>query len=108
MLNLIPFAGSWWIMGDGNENLFFIGQVLQLLVPQSVSHPIGPTSISGDEELLFVRIERFCRLLLPPSDTLDRKFSRVMVEANVDTSLVMDQIVDPIGMALPSARERKS
>ena len=88
MLNLIPFAGSWWIMGDGNENLFFIGQVLQLLVPQSVSHPIGPTSISGDEELLFVRIERFCRLLLPPSDTLDRKFSRVMVEANVDTSLV--------------------
>jgi hypothetical protein len=97
MLNCIPFAGSWWIMGDSNGNLFFIGQVLQLLLPQSVSHPIGPTSISGDEELLFVGIERFCRPLPPPSDTLDCKFSRVVVQANVDKSLVMDQIVDPIG-----------
>src|SRR6266700_2617505 len=46
-------------MGDGNENLFFIGQVLQLLVPQSVSHPIGPTSISEGKKVIDIDFPRF-------------------------------------------------
>src|SRR6266702_121256 len=107
MLNLIPFAGRWWIMSDGNGNVFFIGKVLQFLLPQSVSHGIGATPISGDEKLLFVWIECFPRLLPPPSDTLDRKFSRVMVKADVDKSVIMGQIVDPIGDGFTVSQGKK-
>ena len=59
VLDRIPFAGRRRIMGNGNGKLFFIGKILQLLFPQSVSHAVGPTPISGDEKLLFVGIERF-------------------------------------------------
>jgi hypothetical protein len=51
--------GRRWIMGDGNGKLFFVGKFLQLLFPQAVPYPIRPTSIGGDEQMLFVGIERF-------------------------------------------------
>src|SRR6476646_6794407 len=50
MFNEIPFAGGRRIMGNSNRKLFFIGKLLQLLFPQAVSHAVGPSPISRDEQ----------------------------------------------------------
>jgi hypothetical protein len=37
MFNLVPLASSRWIMCHGDADVFFIGEFLELFLPQSVS-----------------------------------------------------------------------
>ena len=41
MLNLVPLAGGRRIMSYGDREVFFIGQFLQLFLPEPISGPIG-------------------------------------------------------------------
>ena len=95
MVDLVPFAGGRRIMHHGDRQLFLMGQVLELFLPQPISHPIGVASISGDQQFLLVRIERFATLLPPPSDTLDGKLGGLMVDADIDKAALLDQVSRP-------------
>src|SRR6266568_5531356 len=97
MLNLVPFAGSRRVMNNGDPQLFFIGQVLQLLLPQAVLHPIGPTPIGGDQYLLLLGIEGFATGVPPSSDALHGELSGLMIDADIDKAPLVDQIIDSIG-----------
>lgn len=97
MLNLVPFAGCGRIMCERNGKLFFIGQILELFLPEPISDAIGPASIGGDEQFTLFGIERLACLLPPSSNAFDRTFRRVVIDAHIHEALVMDQIVDPIG-----------
>src|SRR6266566_7639818 len=81
MLDLVPFAGGWRIMSDGDRQLLFIGQVLQLLLPEPVFHPIGTAAISRDQHLLVIGIEGLATALPPPSETLHRELGGLMINA---------------------------
>lgn len=97
MFNLVPFAGGRRIMSHGDHQLFFIGQFLQLFLPEPISCPLGATSIGCDQQLLFSWIEHFATALPPPSDALHRKLGRIMVNPNIDKPALVDQILDAIG-----------
>ena len=96
MLDLVPFAGRRWIVSAGDREARLVGQLLQLLLPQSVFRPIGAASISGNEQLLLAWIERFATALPPSSDALDGELSCIMINAYIDEATVVDQIVDAI------------
>jgi len=59
MLNLIPLAGGGRIMCHRDREVFGVGKVLKLFLPQPISHAIGAAAISGDEQLALAGIERF-------------------------------------------------
>ena len=42
MLNLVPFAGGRWIMRNRDRQLLFIGQFLELFLPEPVFTPLEP------------------------------------------------------------------
>ncbi len=52
VLDRIPFAGSRRQMADGNAQAALGGKLLQLHLPQPVASPIGPASISNNQEFL--------------------------------------------------------
>src|SRR5258708_4896640 len=107
VLDLVPFAGSRRIKSDGDGELLFIGEFLQFLFPEAISNPVGATTICGNEQSFFVGIERLSPLLPPPSDALDGKFCRVVINADIDKTLIMDQIVDSIRNSFAISKGKK-
>ena len=97
VLDLVPFARCRRIMRDRDRELFFIGQGLQGLLPQLVTHAIAASSISGDEQFVRLRIQLFAALLPPPPDTLHRELRRLMIDAHIHEALVVHQVIDPVG-----------
>src|SRR5258708_19643956 len=76
--------------------MFFVGQSLQGFLPQLVSHPIASSPIGGDQELMRLGIEAFATVFPPSPDTLPREFRRFMIDAHIETALVMHQVLDAI------------
>src|SRR6266567_3466051 len=107
MLNRIPFAGGGRIMSHSDLELFLIGQVLELLLPQAISHSIGTTPVSSDEQLLFVRIELLATALPPAADAFHGKLGGVMVDAHVDKAAVVNQIIHPVGESFAIGKGKK-
>lgn len=96
ILDLVPFAGSWRIMRDGDRQLLFIGQVLQLFLPESVFDAVGTASISGDEQFALFWIENGPHFVPPSPDALHRELGGLMVNAHIHKASVVDQVVDSI------------
>ena len=59
MSDLVPLARRRWIMRDRDAEMFFIGQFLELFLPESVSCAVRPASIGSDEHVVLAGIERF-------------------------------------------------
>jgi hypothetical protein len=72
-----------------------------LLLPQPIARPIRATAISDNEYLLLGWIESAPDGLPPASETLDGKFSSLMVDPNVDKATVVYQIINPIRDGFP-------
>src|SRR6266568_6285674 len=107
MFDFVPFAGRRRIMGHRDREVFLIGKLLQFLLPETISDPVGTAPIGGDEQFALAGVERFARLVPPSPDTLHRKFSRVMIDAHVDEPTVVDQIIDAIGDGLAGSQRKK-
>jgi hypothetical protein len=75
--------GGRWVMHHRDGQLFFIGQLLQFLLPQAVLHPIGTAPIRSDQQLRLAGIERLATGLSPASDTLHRELGRLVVNAHI-------------------------
>ena len=101
MFDLVPFAGAFRKMTHGDAESGLVGQPLHLTLPQAAASGVGTTSISGDEQVGLLRIQAPAMLVPPTSDTLDGKLRGVMVNANVDKALIMDQVIHSIGNGFP-------
>ena len=84
-------------MGHGDGQLFLIGQLLQLFLPQPVVGSDGPATLGGDQNLPPVGIELLPKEVPPSPDTLHGKLGRFMINAHIDKSAFVYQIVDPVG-----------
>jgi hypothetical protein len=87
MLDLVPFAGGRRIMHNRDRKLFVIGQILQLLLSQAISHAIGTAPISCDQQRLLARIECFTPLLPPPSDAFHCELRSLVINPKHSQSL---------------------
>ena len=93
MLDLLSFAGGRRQMADGNTQASLCGKLLQLHLPQPVACPIGPASISDNQEVLPGWIETAPNAAPPASDTLHGKLHGLVINANIDEAAVVDHII---------------
>src|SRR5207249_10507381 len=94
MLDCIPFAGRRRVMGHRNGQVFLVGQLLQLFLPQTISRSVGTAAIWSHQQMLLVRIELGADEVPPSSNTLHGKLCRFMIDAHIDKAALVDQIVD--------------
>lgn len=91
-------------MPHRDGSLGFIGECLELGLPQAVSDPIGTAPIR--RQFLCVRIEGGAPLVPPAADTFHGQLRRVRINPDINEPLIVDQIIDAIGDGLAiSARE---
>ena len=107
MLTLVPFTGGWWIMGDRDGQLSRIGEGLELLLPQAIADPVGPTPIGGNQQVGLAGIQGLPPLLPPATNTGHRKLSGVMVHSDIDEPWIVDEVVDAIGNGLAIGQREK-
>jgi hypothetical protein len=94
-------------MSHRDREARLVGELLQLLLPQPISGPIGATSICGNEQLFFAWIKHFAEAEPPPSDTLDGKLSGIMIDAHVHKAPLMDEIIPTIRHGFPIGKRKK-
>jgi len=78
MLDGIPFRRSRRIVGDGNPDPKFRGELLQARLPQLTPIAIRAAAISFNQQLRAANIEMAPELGPPGADRRDRKLCGVM------------------------------
>jgi len=96
MLNLVPFAGSWWKMANMNFKSCLVGKFLQFHLPESDVSAVTSTTIRVDHQLLSIWISCFTHHLPPTTDTLHGKRCCIVIGANIHPCLIVLHIIDPI------------
>src|SRR4051794_918027 len=65
MLDAVPFAGSGRQVANRNGDPEFVGQDLQLALPQSHAHAIAAAAIGGDQQPSGAGITRAAAVVAP-------------------------------------------
>jgi hypothetical protein len=65
MFDLVPFAGSGWVVADGDVESSFLGQSGEFEFPEPGAVSVGSAAVGGDEDPACVGV-LFLAELLPP------------------------------------------
>jgi hypothetical protein len=100
MLDLVPFAGSRWVVTDRDRYPDLIRHLLQVEFLCAKSISVTAPSIRTDEQSSRRRIA-LSPVQFPPSpDAFHRQPGRVVGYAHIDHSPILPGVVDPIGKRL--------
>ena len=107
VLDLVPLACSGREMTYRNRHPHLIGQPPEFPFPQAGPGSVASPRIGCDQQGLRLRIGWASHGSPPPSNALDSKGRRVVVDANAHPTLIACQVIDPIGngLSLPSNHE---
>ena len=75
VFNLVPFAGAWREVTDGNRKARFIRQFLQLYLPMSQPRAIASPAICCNKQPPRLRIQRSAFAAPPAADRCNRECS---------------------------------
>src|SRR5215471_7922241 len=95
VLDLMPFARTWWKVTDCNSQPNIIRQLLQLDLPQPIAAPVGAAPISGDQPTLGPWIGGAPHMAPPASDRFHRKLGCIVIDSNTDPTSVGHHIIEP-------------
>ena len=101
MLDLVPLAGAGRQVTDGDRDIEFVGQLLQLQLPQPYPRAVAATTISGDQQAFDRGIALMAHRLPPAPDGVGCESRGVMVDADTDPAGVAGNVVDTIGHGSP-------
>ncbi len=96
MFNLIPFAGPWRDMADGDSEAGLIRQALQCELPQPTPPRMTAPFLSCNHQLAGLGIGGHTHLVPPTAQGLNRKLGRIMIGAHTDPARVGRLIRDPV------------
>src|SRR5262249_39459586 len=96
MFNLVPLAGSWWQMANGDLQTSFIGQLLQLGLPQPGPVPVAAATVSGDQHTLGVGVGLLPHHVPPAPDARHRKRCSIMIRSHIHPTRVLRRVIHPI------------
>jgi len=102
VFNLVPFAGSWRVMADSNRNADFIGQSLQLQLPQPDTSTITSTTVCRNKQFFGIGVRFVSNNLPPASNCLYRECRSVMICADTHPTFVGSDIVNSIWVSTTS------
>src|SRR6516165_7195787 len=78
----------------------FVGELLQLKLPQPHPHAIGAAAIGRDRQFAHIGIALASHRRTPVTDRLDRKLGSVAGDADADPTFIGAHIVNPVGHRL--------
>ena len=96
MLDLVPLAGAGREVTDLDDHPQVVGQFLQLDAPETNAIAVAAAAVGGDQQATRGRVERLAHLAPPPADALDRKFGRVVGDADAHPALVGHDVIHTI------------
>src|ERR1022692_4518485 len=101
MFDLVPLARTRWEVTDRNLQPDFVGQFLQLPLPQPYPCAVAAAGIGGNQQAFGLRIATSAHPAPPAADALDRKGRRLVIHSHAHPSNVSSQIIDPIWSHFP-------
>jgi hypothetical protein len=108
VFDLVPFAGSGWVVADGDVESGCLGQSGEFELPQPGAMSVGSAAVGCDENPAGVGVFFLAQLLPPFVDGGYSEDRRVVVDTDRDPSAVFGQVIDPVGNCFPSAWLEKS
>ena len=96
MFDLVPLGGPWREVGNADGNASVVGKALQFEFPHSRARCIAAPSVGGDEQLLGLGVGALAHTLAPIGNGANSKLWSVVIDADVDPSRVVVEIVDAI------------
>src|SRR5262249_41631290 len=100
MFHFVPLAGPRREMADRQPQADLVRQSLQRHFPQARTMAVTPSAIGRDEDFLSAGKAPGTHLLPPTADARCGKVRRVVVDADTHPTLVVRDIVDPVGNGL--------
>jgi hypothetical protein len=97
MLDLVPLAGSWGQMADGDSQSRLVGKFLEFNLPQSNAGTVAAATVGGDEQALRRRVQGLAHGNPPAADGFDGEGRRVVIDTHTHPAAIVSQIVDSIG-----------
>lgn len=107
MLNQVPFGSTRGIMGHRDNQTELIGQTLQADFPEPPPMTIRATPIRLDQKVGFTRIKATPQFQPPSPDGGHGKLGSIMRRTDHDVTLVMADVIDPIGDGFALGRVQK-
>lgn len=100
VFNLVPLACPGREMTDRNRQPHLIGQSPEFPLPQAGPGSVASARIGCDQQGSGLRVGRASHRPPPPSNALDGKGRRVMVDTDAHPTLIASQVIDSIGNGL--------
>ncbi len=100
VFDLVPLARSRRKVADGDAQPGLVGQFLQGDLPQSATRTVAPAAVRSDEQLPRFGKAAAAHPLPPTANGVHGKGRRVVVDANAHPTLVVENVVDPVGNGL--------
>jgi hypothetical protein len=97
VLDLVPLAGSRRKVADRDLQPDFVGQFLQLQLPQPHARSVAAPTVRCNQELTGTGVGLSTHHVPPSPDALDGERGRVMIGTHADPSSILPQIVNAIG-----------
>ena len=97
MFNRVPFGSAGGVMGDGDNQAKFIGQMLEAQFPNATPVPIGSAAVGLDQQMLLVWIKRLSHRQPPSPNGSHSKLWGVVRSADRDKALIVPDVVNAVG-----------
>lgn len=97
MFNRVPFGSAGRVMGHGDNQAKFIGQLLEPLFPDPAPAAIRITTIGLDQQMFLVWIGRLPHYHPPATKCCHGKLWGVVGSADRDKALILPDVVNAIG-----------
>lgn len=97
VLNLVPLAGTGWVVGDADGEADLVGEALQTGLPGPAAGRVAAAGVGGDEQLGGVLVALVAHREPPAANRLDREGGGVVVDADAHPAVVGGEVVDTVG-----------
>src|SRR5260370_13618904 len=105
MLDLVPFAGTGRQMTDRDVDAEFVGESLQLALPEPDPHAIAAAAISSDQEPRRLRIVPPSHRLPPQANGIHGETRSIVVDADAHPASIAGDVVDAVGRCPAKLRD---
>src|SRR3989344_6454025 len=92
MLDFVPLARPWRVVGDRDRETSLIGKLLQFQLEEPAAAGIAASTVSGDIQMMRTTVRLPSHTTPPTSDRLHGKFRCVFVDADGDESIVLRDV----------------
>jgi hypothetical protein len=96
VLDLVPLAGPWRKVADGDGQPGFVRQPRELPFPQTAPRRIAPAGVRRDQQGTCAGIRSPAHGSPPPADAVDGERRRIVVDADAHPACISGQVIDAI------------